>query len=49
LKLNHKHLLVYADNGNMLGEGVHAIKKNAEPLVVSSKGIGLELNAVESN
>jgi hypothetical protein len=46
LKLNSTHqLLVYADDFNMLGGSVHAIKKNTESLVVASKEIGLELNA----
>jgi hypothetical protein len=50
LKLNDKHLLlVYADNVNILGESVYTMKENVEPLVVSSKEIGLKLNAVESN
>ena len=45
LKLNGGHqLLVYADV-NILGGSVHTIKKNAEALVVSSKEIGLEVNA----
>jgi hypothetical protein len=46
LKLNGTHqLLVYADDVNILGGSVHAIKKNTETLVVSSKDIGLEVNA----
>jgi sorting nexin-29 len=44
LKLNSKpQLLVYADV-NILGGSVHAVKENAEALVVSSKEIGLEVN-----
>jgi hypothetical protein len=40
LKLNGTHqLLVYADDVNILGRSVHAIKKNAEALVVATKEI----------
>jgi hypothetical protein len=46
LKLNGTHrLLVYADDVNILGGSVHAIKKNTEALVVAIKEIGLEVNA----
>jgi hypothetical protein len=46
LKLNGTHqLLVYADDVNMLGGSIHAIKKNTEALAVASKEIGLEVNA----
>ena len=46
LKLNSTHqLLVHADDVNILGGSVHTIKKKAEALVVSSKEIGLEVNA----
>jgi hypothetical protein len=46
LKLNSTHqLLVYAANVNILGRGVHAIKKNIQALVVASKEISLEVNA----
>jgi hypothetical protein len=46
LKLNGTHqLLVYADDINILGGSIHAIKKNTEALVVASKEIGLEVNA----
>jgi hypothetical protein len=46
LKLNGTHqLLVYADDVNILGGSVHAIKKNTEALVDASKEIGLEVNA----
>jgi hypothetical protein len=46
LKLNGTHqLLVYADDVNILGGSVHAIKKNAEALVVASKEVGLEVSA----
>jgi hypothetical protein len=41
LKLNGTHqLLVYADDVNILGGSVHAIRKNTEALVVASKEIG---------
>jgi hypothetical protein len=46
LKLNGTHqLLVYDDDVNILGGCAHAIKKKAETLIVSSKEIGLEVNA----
>ena len=46
LKLNGTHrLLVYADDVNILGGSVHAIKENAEALILASKEIGLEINA----
>jgi len=46
LKLNGTHhLLVYADDVNILGGAIHTIKKNAEALVVASKENGLEVNA----
>jgi len=45
LKLHGKHqLLVYADDINILGGSVHALKENAEALAVASKEIGLEVN-----
>jgi hypothetical protein len=37
--------LVYDDDVNMLGGSVHAIKRNAEALVVDSKETGLKVNA----
>jgi hypothetical protein len=46
LKLNGTHqLLVYADDVNILGGSIHAIKKNTEAFVVASKEIDLEVNA----
>ena len=43
LKLNGtQHLLVYADDVNILGGSVHSIKKNVEALVVAGKKIRLE-------
>jgi len=46
LKLNGTHqLLAYADDVNILGRSVCAVKENAEALVVAAKEIGLEVNA----
>jgi len=46
LKLNGSHQpLVYVDDVNILGGGVHTIKKNTIALVVASKKTGLEANA----
>jgi hypothetical protein len=46
LKLNGTHQpLVYADDANILGRSIHAIKKNTAVIVVASKEIGLEVNA----
>jgi hypothetical protein len=46
LKLNGTHqLLVSADDVNIFGGSIHSIKKNAEGLVIASKGTGLEVNA----
>jgi hypothetical protein len=46
LKINGTYqLLVYADDVNILGGNVHAIKKNIEALVVTSKKIGLEVDS----
>jgi hypothetical protein len=45
LKLNGTHqLLVYADDVNLLGDNIDAIKKNMETLIDSSKEVGLEVN-----
>jgi hypothetical protein len=45
LKLNGTHqLLVYADDVNLLGDNVDAIKKNMETLIDASKEVGLEVN-----
>ena len=41
-----QQLLVYAADVNILGGNVHTLKKNAEALVVASKEIGLEENAL---
>jgi hypothetical protein len=46
LKVNGTHqLLVYADDVNLLGGSIHAIKKNTQASVVASKETGLEVNA----
>jgi len=46
LKLNGTHqLLAYADDVNILGGSIRAVKENAEALVVATKEIGLEVNA----
>jgi len=46
LKLNGTHqLLIYVGRVNIFGGSTHAIKKNTESFVVSSKEIGLEVNA----
>jgi len=46
LKLNGTHqLLVYANDANILGGCVHTVKENTEALRVTSKEIGLEVNA----
>ena len=38
-------LLVCADDVNLLGGSVHTIRKNTEALLITSKEIGLEVNA----
>jgi hypothetical protein len=45
LKLNGTHQqLVYADDVNLLGDNIDAIKKNMEILIDASKEVGLEVN-----
>jgi hypothetical protein len=45
LKLNGTyHLLVYADDVNLLRDNVDTIKKNTETLIDHSKEVGLEAN-----
>ena len=38
-------LLVYNDDINVLGEGVHTVEKNTDALLVAGKEIGLEVYA----
>jgi len=46
LKLNGTHhLLVYADDVNILGGSINTVKENTDALVLASKEIGLEVNA----
>ena len=46
LKLNGTHqLLVYGDDGSLLGGSVYTIKENAGAFLVVSTEIGLEVNA----
>jgi hypothetical protein len=37
--------LVYADDVNVLGGSVHTVIENAQPLLVASKEIGLDVNS----
>jgi hypothetical protein len=39
------HLLAYADDVDILGASVHTVKKKEETLVVTTKEIGLGVNA----
>ena len=49
LKLNGSNpFMAYADNVYILGGSVHTIKEIAEILVVASMGVGLEVNADET-
>jgi hypothetical protein len=38
-------LLLYADEVNILGGSIHAIRKNTQALLIASKEIGLEIHA----
>jgi hypothetical protein len=45
LKLNGTHqLLAYADDVNLLGYNIDAVKKNTDTLIYASKEDGLEIN-----
>ena len=44
LKVTHQ-LLIYVDDGNILGGSVHTVKEKAEALIVARKEAGLEVNA----
>ena len=46
MKLSGIHqLLAYANDVNILGGSIRAVKENAEALIVAAKEIGLEVNA----
>ena len=46
MKLNGTHqLLAYADDVNILGGGIHALKENSEAFVTATREIGLEISA----
>jgi hypothetical protein len=40
---------VYADDVNLLGDNTDIIKKNTENVIDTRKGVGLEVNAEETN
>jgi hypothetical protein len=42
--VQENQLLAYADNVNLLGDNIDAIKKNTETLIDASKEVGLEIN-----
>jgi hypothetical protein len=49
LKLNGTHqLLAYADDVNLLGGNIKAIKRNTETLIDASKEVRLEVNVEKS-
>jgi hypothetical protein len=44
--LNETHqLFIYADDVNLLGDGINTLKENTETLLEASKNVGLEINA----
>jgi hypothetical protein len=38
-------ILVYADDINLLGDSINAIKENTEILLEATRNVGLEINA----
>ena len=40
-----RHLLVYTDGINLLGESVHVIKRDTDASLVASRKMGLEVSA----
>jgi hypothetical protein len=49
LKVNGTHhLLVYADDVNLLGDSIDAVKKNTETLIDASREVGLDINVEET-
>jgi uncharacterized HAD superfamily protein len=49
LKINGTHqLLSCADDVNIQGGSVHAVKENTEALVAATKEIGIKVNAVKT-
>jgi hypothetical protein len=50
LKLNGTHhLMVYADDVNLMSDNIDIIKKNKETLIDASKEVGLEVNAEKTH
>ena len=48
-ELNGKHqLLVYANDVNILGENLQAVRENVKIFIKASKDIGLEVNSEKS-
>jgi hypothetical protein len=43
LKLNGTHMLLYADDVNLLGDNIGTIMKKTEILIEASKEVGLEI------
>jgi len=40
-----RHVLVYADGVNLLGESVHVVKRDTEASLVGCRKMGLEVSA----